>query len=690
MPENQNPTPGGACPSQETLIAYKRGQLPGALLEAVAGHIGQCPACDEALNRLQTPEEDTLVRNLRQFISPDHLSHRTGEEALATTAPAAPYSSAPDGAAIPVKFPCRLGRYELLEPLGRGGMGVVYKARQIDLDRLVALKVAFGGLPVDGEALARFRRESEVIARLRHANIVHVYDCGEHAGQLYFSMELLEGGTLADRLAGRPLPQREAALLVQTLARAVQHAHQAEIIHRDLKPSNVLLGAGGEVKLSDFGLAKLLDADGELTLTDAFLGTPSYTAPEQARGEARTVGRWTDVYGLGAILYQTLTGAPPFRGTSRSQTLEQVRTQPPRPPSRLRPGLSRDLEAICLKCLEKAPQQRYPSAAALAEDLERWLNGQPTLARPLRWPQGVLRSLRRHPIGSSLAALVGIAALVSGLVAVLTHPDFPLWKIERQLTQGQAIVLIGERGEPRWFRSCLRSEPGQVPDPPADYFLVRSRNLALVELIPDPKQDAYRFRAEVKHFASQGGGEVGLYVAHEQPGNQIHQLIPFSFNDIGDPTPLWIPEPRGKTWIKPALPPTPVRLIPRALLLEKSKLLAEANFQGREAPLCVPSGPIDTASWRKLVIEVTPQEVRAFWGDEGQPLDPLSLEAVAVSAEKTLANLRARTPDSSLGKCVHGRFAPRGGLGLYVFRGAAFFRRAVLEPLQPAGLTNPD
>jgi tetratricopeptide (TPR) repeat protein/tRNA A-37 threonylcarbamoyl transferase component Bud32 len=319
--------------------------------------------------------------------------------------------------------------YEILGELGRGGMGVVYKARQTSLNRVVALKMLLAGAYADPEQHRRLRAEAEAVAGLRHPNIVQIHEVGEHDGRPYLVLEYVEGGSLDGALAGAPQNPRAAAALVETLARAVQAAHQQGVIHRDLKPANVLLAAGGGApsatppaalvpKITDFGLAKQLDAGHGRTPSDAILGTPSYMAPEQASGKMRAVGPAADVYALGAILYEMLTGRPPFRGETPLDTLQQVLTDDPVPPRALQPKVPADLATACLKCLQKDAGRRYASAGDLAEDLRRFLAGEPIKARPVGPAARFYRWCRRKPMLAGLLALLVVGTAVSTWQAV--------------------------------------------------------------------------------------------------------------------------------------------------------------------------------------------------------------------------------------------------------------------------------
>jgi serine/threonine protein kinase len=408
--------------------------------------------------------------------------------------------------------------YELLEELGHGGMGVVYKARQTTLNRIVALKMLLSGPAIIAEHLARFRIEAEALARLQHPNIVQIFEVGEQEGRPYFSMEYVAGPSLAH--VGMPQPARSTAPLVEVVARAVHAVHCCGIIHRDLKPANILLQSHGKAedanarrgivpvgfaqkasasstvtpKITDFGLAKLVKeqpTDRNLTEPGQALGTPSYMAPEQAWGKVDTVGPAADVYSLGAILYELVTAKPPFEGETPTETILQLLSQEPVPPTRLRPALPQDLETICLKCLEKEPHKRYVSAEALAEDLRRFQSGEPIKARPVSAAERVYRWCRRRPM---VAALLAVSAslmltLFATAFAYNARLQQALAKIQQQAERGheqlgeiqqqaetereqlvQQDVAMGMRhfedGDAfmalLWFTDALRLDQGEV------------------------------------------------------------------------------------------------------------------------------------------------------------------------------------------------------------------------------------
>ena len=343
--------------------------------------------------------------------------------------------------------------YEIVRELGRGGMGVVYLAKQAGLERLVALKMLLAGKYAALVERIRFKSEVEAIGRLQHPNLVQVFEVNEHDHRAYFSMEFMDGGTLDDKIDSRPQPARQAAALVETLARAMHVAHQHGVVHRDLKPANVLLTADGAPKITDFGLAKRLDVELGPTLTEHILGTPSYMAPEQAAGRSKQVGPGTDIYSLGAILYEMLTGRPPFDGVGAMDVVRQVIDEDPVPPRRLQTSVPIDLETICLKCLHKQPVQRYTSAADLADDLHRFLADEPIVARPIGWLGRLAKWARRRPAAAALIAVIGFAfimALAAGswfthrLSAELDKTDQAKRDLELALVRQVAEGLDGD------------------------------------------------------------------------------------------------------------------------------------------------------------------------------------------------------------------------------------------------------
>jgi serine/threonine protein kinase/tetratricopeptide (TPR) repeat protein len=324
-----------------------------------------------------------------------------------------PAANARRGAASEVQMPVILGDYELLEEIGRGGQGVVYRARQKSLNRTVALKVVRTGQWTTSAHLKRFRLEAETAASLDNPNIVPIYEVGEHGDSCYFSMKLIEGGALDELFKRDPMPTRPAAKLIAELACAVHYAHQRGILHRDIKPANILIDAKGEPHLTDFGLARLMEGEGTITRTLDTLGTPSYMAPEQALGNNQVTSE-TDVYGLGAVLYHLLTGNPPFAGGTTYDTIRLLLETEPRQPRLWNVKIDRDLTTICLKCLEKDPQRRYSSALALAEDLERWLKHEPIRARPTGMLGRGRKWVHRKPtLALLILSLAGLAAAIA-------------------------------------------------------------------------------------------------------------------------------------------------------------------------------------------------------------------------------------------------------------------------------------
>ncbi len=402
----------------ETLLGSIESDVPCTLRgEEPAGVSGSHPSDDPAATRRPTEGGASAA------IAPETVNPFDGDS---------PPPWPEDGG------PPSIPGYEILELLGRGGMGIVYKALQRPLKRAAALKMIRGDLHVDAEQLGRFRVEAEVIARLKHPNVVQIYEVGEVGGVPYFSLEMLEGGTLAERLAGAPMPPRQAAALAATLARAVGAVHRIGIVHRDLKPANVLFDADGTPKVTDFGLAKRLEvADGH-TVSGQIMGTPSYMAPEQAQGLTRRIGPSADIYALGAILYEMLTGRPPFKAPTIMETLRQVVYEEVVPLSRLQSRVPRDLETICLKCLAKESARRYATAEELADDLGRFLAGEAIRARPTPAWERALKWARRRTATATLLVLALMAAVAMAGAGVR---DSALRRARQQLEAARVASL---------------------------------------------------------------------------------------------------------------------------------------------------------------------------------------------------------------------------------------------------------
>ncbi|HLN29984.1 MAG TPA: protein kinase [Gemmataceae bacterium] len=485
------------CVSEAELRALVVGELPERVARLITVHLEGCPDCEATARRLDSLA-DPFLNSLREAVHLSSMSSgriETGRPGTSSATSAIVLPEAensrdtfPDFASARQKLddplPRGLPGYEIHGELGRGGMGVVYRARQLRLERVVALKMLLYGAHTSTERRVRFQAEADAIARLHHPNIVQVYDVGEHEGVPFLVLEYMRGGSLEKRLSGKPLTPRQAAELIETLAWAVDHAHGHGIIHRDLKPANILIsgegrGAKGErdeaenlrlasfiPKISDFGLAKQERA--ELTSVGDVLGTPSYMAPEQATGAVGAIGPAADIYALGAILYELLTRRPPFVSASVLETLEQVRTREPIAPGKLTTGMPHDLETICLKCLEKEAGKRYAGARALAEDLRRYLDGRPVLARPIGALGRTWRWARRNPgWAAMIASLAGLL-----LISAVGGTALSLWALraegqtreklfESRVSEARALSLSRRPGQ-RFGSLALLDEAGQL------------------------------------------------------------------------------------------------------------------------------------------------------------------------------------------------------------------------------------
>jgi serine/threonine-protein kinase len=683
----------GACPARDELVAFQHGRLSTPDLERLAGHLSECDSCAAALAELSESGPLFGLGDSPAALLVDEPAYRMLEERVrridvegAGPLTGSVEATAPGYGRTGAEQPLdKFGNYDLLEQVGEGGMGVVYRARQRPLNRPVALKMLPPGAST--EAKARFLVEGQAVARLEHPGVVRIHEWGEHQGRLYFSMEFVTGGTLAKLLGHGALGVSAAAELVTALAQAVQAAHAAGVVHRDLKPSNVLLTPDGSPKVADFGLAKLLDDSAARTHTHAVVGTAQYMAPEQAAGRAREVGPPADVYALGCILYECLTGRPPFCADSRSKVLELVQKAEPERPSRLREGLSRDLEAVCLKCLEKRPQDRYGSAGELAEDLHRWLKGEPTHARPAGWVRRSWRFVRRHP-RLTVAALLLILLGLAPAARRRPDPDLVLGEMRDKLARGESVTLIGPTGGPAWSRWVCSPEASWIDAPPDQPVTAHSWGRGMLELLPEPGIERYRLRASVRHLLAHRADGVGLYFARYRqstsPGavDCYGQLV---FDDLTDPVAVHRAANPGKEF------PEPDRITTARLFPHLSTLTVEAR--GWEAPggglATRPFTPaLHDAPWHDLAVEVTPEGVRGFFdGQEmigrvgGKMQYGLTAAQFVANATNTVGRIADKEPGITFARELQVAFAPGGGLGLWVFRGSVSYRDVVVEPL---------
>lgn len=402
-----------------------------------------------------TPAQDVMP-------GPSHASDVQAETTLPLPGGPTPGGGLPTPPASRQAPLASFGDYELLSVIARGGMGVVYKARQKKLNRIVAVKMILSGQFADQQEIDRFYVEAEAAAKLRHPNIVAVHEIGEWQGQHFFSMDYIDGKSLGDLVRDQPLPPRQAADYVRRVAETVQFAHEQGILHRDLKPSNVLVDRRGEPYVTDFGLAKQMSGQSQLTVSGAIVGTPSYMPPEQASGRADQVGPHSDIYSLGAILYELLTGRPPFRAATPFETIRQVLQNEPVSPRLINSSVPKDLETICLKCLQKEPSRRYASAAELAEELQCYLDGRPIKARPVSTAERVWRWCRRNPWLASAIATAAVF-LVMAFLGLVTAYAYRGWALRESEASFREALRVINQFTTRVSEETLLNQPGMQP-----------------------------------------------------------------------------------------------------------------------------------------------------------------------------------------------------------------------------------
>jgi serine/threonine-protein kinase len=564
--------------------------------------------------------------------------------------------------------PKAFGRYELIQELGRGGMGVVYKARDTALGRIVALKMIRGSVLASAEEIERFCREARAAAQLQHSNIVVVYDIEQHEGEHFLTMEFAGGGSLTghrDLFGG---DTRKAAALVEKVARALHHAHANGILHRDLKPGNILLDDKGEPRVADFGLAKFLDSDVELTRTGAVVGTPAYMAPEQTDAQSGAVSPASDVWSLGVVLYELLTGQRPFGGGSTAQLRQHILTGVPRRPRLRRPELDRDLETVVLKCLEKDPAWRYASAGDLADDLARWLNGESIQARPASRAQRSWRALRRLARSYAVWAALLVVGAGAGAYVVYTLRDIGasdqnqeqekqrqqlIAAVAQKIAAGEEAVLVGPAGLPRWHRWVVGRDQAFLGPGLAGTLDIETFRLGLVELLPDPQTEHYRFRAEVQ-LTGTNDGDAGVYFLHEEralsPGPE-HYFYAVTFSDRGIVG--------GRVYLK---------------LFRYREPVEGANMVRQElqlAQIALPPAPPD--GWRQIAVDIAPKGLVASF-------DGVQLAKIVHAQSEPLIAAWWRTQFGAPPAQPLPSSAPRSAFGLYVRRADASFRNITVSP----------
>ncbi len=578
----------------------------------------------------------------------------------------------PSSGTIPARLPRpplpTVPGYEVEEELGRGAMGVVYKARQKGLDRLVAVKVVRAFHLAGPADLARFRTEALAVGRVDHRHVVRVHACGEEQGCPYYVMEYLPGGSLARLLRHGRLDVRRAVELVRQVALGVQAAHDQGVIHRDLKPGNVLLDAQGNARVTDFGLAKLRDEDTTRTRSGAILGTPAYMAPEQAAGRSHLVREAADVWALGVMLFECLTGQRPFRGASPGEVLYRIQHEEPPLPRHLCGDVPAELEAVCLRCLSKEPGQRYPSAGAVARDLGRWLAGEPVgVARPAT----TMRPRVRRPALVGLATLLGVLLLLPVLLAPAPLRLSAQERVRRafhRAAPGRPVALYVRGQPPVWANLVVGKRETVVAAEPGKALSLGTHWVCLYELLPpDPRRGGYRLTVEMRHGISDFGFAVGPYVGREEhplANGTGHTFALLGFCDpellkeLGQP--LQLPGRAGLAlyYVEPHGDDPPIH---RRMMCGPGVPLKEF---GRP-------GPGKTA-WRTLVIEARADSIRIRCGEAEAGSKPIPF------LQKLFRVSTRREPRL---KTVQPGYAPSGGAGLFVIGGAIEVRRALVEPL---------
>jgi hypothetical protein len=556
---------------------------------------------------------------------------------------------------LPPEHTRSFGPYRIHAELARGGMGIVYHALDTRLGREVALKVMRAGVLARPEELERFNREARAIAKLNHPHIVPLYDVGTWEGQHFFTMELARAGSLAKHRPRLQQDRRAAMTVLLKVTRALAQIHAQGLLHRDLKPANILMRDDETPLISDFGLAKAVDVDPDLTRTGAAVGTPSYMAPEQAGSRPERIGPATDIWSLGIIGYELVCGARPFAHSDERRLIDAIVHDPPYSPRKARPGLDRDLETILLKCLEKDPAQRYASAEALADDLEAWLAGEPIKARPPGLLRKAGRWARRHYlVAGATGALVVTAA---ALPFVGPEPDLgadpAVVAIQDELVRFRPVTLIGANGERppcRWIgRGAFQSVPAGTP------LQATVEKQALLLLVPDPQVATYRYEAEVR-VDTYPRGTIGLFLGHtvhDGPRGHTHTQVVATIHHIVNQAPN--------------------ELQPKLYL---SALVADRPRAGMDRPLHgIDPRPKSLDGWYHIAFDVDMQENMRLTVQDAHVAT--LVQNVRLDLARTLAQ---QGRDQDLVNAMVPICAPRSGLGLFLQDGTFSIRNVKLTP----------
>jgi tRNA A-37 threonylcarbamoyl transferase component Bud32 len=586
--------------------------------------------------------------------------------------------------------PVLFGGYELLEEIAHGGMGVVYKARDLNLERTVALKMVRGGLLGHPDDLKRFSREAQAAAKLRHPHIVPIHEVGQFERHHYFTMDFIAGGSLFRQMDRFRVP-RAAATLVEKVARAVEHAHQNGVLHRDLKPGNILIDERGDPLVTDFGLAKFLSSSVDMTRSGEVLGTPLYMAPEQASGRISLIGVGTDVWGLGVILYELVTGRRPFAGQTTEEVNFQIRHAEPPRPSAVEPKVNRDLQTIILKCLEKEPHRRYASAAAVADDLARWLRGDPIVARRQSWGQRFARRIRGHRDAVAVGVFILLIAVIvamavggreketSGQPISDEATEKALNGLQAELNEDKTVALLGENGRPHWQQTVPTLSPPEIIGKDGELTMVSMDRLSAITLFPQPIRKRYVVRAEVRHDRNDGMTDqngIGLFFltsGRSTTRGWENCFVALRFSEC-------------------YLAPGPMRSEYGQASVIYWRYLEKGSPRMLPADVAREEFAASFGTWRQMEVVVSPEAIKVRWqGNQLKEFDrselledaKFHLQFYTPEFEKKLEQAVGKKDVDALRAANEGARSPQltEQIGFFVNHSAATVRNLVIQPL---------